>query len=281
VIDCGVHCFGGLEAGRALAEICMANLGNVRFSSCRSELFNGVSVQVSTDQPVAACMASQYAGWKIAVGDFFAMGSGPMRAVAAKESLFETIGFREDADAVIGVLESASLPSDEVCRAIAEDCRVSPERLTLLVAPTSSQAGTVQIVARSVETALHKMQELGFDISRIQSGFGTAPLPPVAADDLDGIGRTNDAVLYGGEVILWVTGDDSSLDDLGPQIPSSASPDHGRPFIEIFELYDKDFYKIDPMLFSPAAVSLINLDSGNTHRFGTTEPDIIRRSFLN
>ena len=279
IIDCGINCLGGLEAGRALAEVCMADFGEVSFTSGRSELWNGPFVQVRTDQPVLACMASQYAGWKVSVGDFFAMGSGPMRAVAQKESLFETLDIQEEAESVVGVLETGSNPADEVCRKIAEDCNVPPNRLTLMVAPTSSQAGNVQIVARSVETALHKMHELGFDINRVKSGFGTAPLPPVAGDDLQGIGRTNDAVLYGGEVTLWVTGDDESVVELGPRIPSNASSDHGRPFIEIFEHYDKDFYKIDPMLFSPASVTIINLESGKTHRFGIIEPAIIQRSF--
>ena len=44
-------------------------------------------VQVSSDNPVLACMASQYAGWQVSVGKFFAMGSGPMRAAWGKEEL--------------------------------------------------------------------------------------------------------------------------------------------------------------------------------------------------
>ncbi len=49
------------------------------------------------------------------------------------------------------------------------------------------------------------------------------------------IGRTNDAVLYGGEVVLWVRGDDASLEAVGPRVPSGASPDHGQAFAVIFE----------------------------------------------
>ncbi|HEV3023547.1 MAG TPA: methenyltetrahydromethanopterin cyclohydrolase, partial [Pirellulales bacterium] len=149
----------------------------------------------------------------------------------------------------------------------------------LLAARTASQAGTVQIVARSVETALHKLHELGFDLTRVESGWGVAPLPPPAADDLAGIGRTNDAILYGALVTLWVRGDDTSLESVGPRVPSSASPDHGEPFARIFERYDRDFYKIDPLLFSPAVVTLANLDSGHSFRFGRQLPDVIGRSF--
>jgi methenyltetrahydromethanopterin cyclohydrolase len=279
LIDCGVDAPGGLEAGIALAEICLAGLGRVRVVPGDRAIWNGPAVVVSTDQPVAACMASQYAGWQIGGEKFFAMGSGPMRAAAGREKIFEQIGYREQAESVIGVLESGKLPPLEVCAHLAADCRVSPENLTLLVARTASLAGTVQVVARSIETALHKMHELGFDLSRVSSGFGAAPLPPVAANDLAGIGRTNDAVLYGGEVTLWLRHDDDVLRELGPRIPSSSSPDFGEPFARIFERYGRDFYKIDPLLFSPAAITLVNLATGRSFRFGETRPDVLRASF--
>jgi methenyltetrahydromethanopterin cyclohydrolase len=279
VIDCGVQASGGLEVGRQLAEICLADLGRVSFVPGSADVWSGPAVAVHTDQPVAACMASQYAGWQIAGEKFFAMGSGPMRAAAGKEKIYDHIGYRETAAHAVGVLESGKLPPDDVCRKIAADCKIEPANLTLLVARTASIAGSVQVVARTVETALHKMHELGFDLSRVQSGFGVAPLPPIAKNDLAGIGRTNDAVLYGGEVTLWIRGDDESLATLGPQIPASASRDYGEPFAAIFERAGKDFYKIDPLLFSPGVVNLVNLDSGTFHRFGQLRPDVLKKSF--
>jgi methenyltetrahydromethanopterin cyclohydrolase len=224
-------------------------------------------------------MASQYAGWQIAQEKFFAMGSGPMRAARGREELYVSIGLREQVTEAVGVLESGRIPPPIVCRRLADECGVAPDALTLLVAPTSSLAGTVQVVARTVETCLHKLHELGFDLGCVDSGFGLAPLPPVAADDLTGIGRTNDAVLYGGEVTLWVRAEDSQLQELGPGIPSCSSPDHGAPFREIFARYEQDFYRIDPLLFSPARVCLVNLSSGRIHRFGELKPDVLRRSF--
>ena len=201
-----------------------------------------------------------------------------MRAVRGREALFEKIGRKESADAVVGILEAGKLPHEDVCHLVAEECGVAAENLTLLVAPTASLAGAIQVVARTIETALHKLHEVGYDIHRVRSGFGVAPLPPIAADDLVGIARTNDAVLYGGEVTLWVTGDDDSLREFGPQIPSSASPDYGQPFAEIFARYDRDFYKIDPLLFSPAEVWLTSVTSGKTHHAGRTDTDVLRRS---
>jgi methenyltetrahydromethanopterin cyclohydrolase len=280
LIDCGVYAPGGLEAGRRLAEICLAGVGKVEIAPADPRWWDGPAVVVWTDQPVAGCMASQYAGWQIAGKNYFAMGSGPMRAAGSRESLFDRIGFRERPRHVVGALEASSLPPPDVCTHIAESCGVAVEDVTLLAAPTASQAGTVQVVARSVETALHQLLELGFDLERVQSGFGTAPLPPVAADDLAGIGRTNDAILYGGRVTLWVRGDDESLQDVGPRVPSSASDDYGEPFAAVFDRYDRDFYKIDPHLFSPAVITLQNLDTGHSFRYGATAPEIVRKSFL-
>ncbi len=280
LIDCGSENRGGLQMGKLLAEICMAGLGSVSFTNSNPELWSGPAVCVTTDHPLAACMASQYAGWKIEGEKFFAMGSGPMRAAAGKEALFETIGQTERAEHAVGVLESRKLPPNAVCQQIAAACELPPSALTLLVAPTASLAGGVQIVARSVETAMHKLHELGFDLNNVISGYGTAPLPPVAKDDLAAIGRTNDAILYGSEVLLFVNADDDQIATLGPKIPSSASRDYGQPFAEIFAHYNFNFYDIDPHLFSPAVVSISNLASGRMFRFGHTLPRVIHRSFM-
>ncbi len=279
LIDCGVLTRGSLQAGQTLAEVCLAGLGSVRISGATHHHSPWPSVVVQTDHPLAACMASQYAGWQIAGEKYFAMGSGPMRAVRGREKLFDDIGWRERSSSVVGVLECSKLPPAEVCQHIANECGVDAENLTLLVARTASLAGTIQVVARSIETAMHKMHELGFRLQLVVSGFGTAPLPPIAADDLVGIGRTNDAILYGADVTLWVTGDDGRLLELGPQIPSCSSKDYGAPFSDIFTHYQRDFYKIDPLLFSPARITLINLDTGRSFSFGQFAPDVLVRSF--
>jgi methenyltetrahydromethanopterin cyclohydrolase len=280
VLDCGVQVDGGLQAGLGLARVCLAGLGDVALAPGEVGGIPCPAVQVATDAPVLACMASQYAGWSVSAGKFFAMGSGPMRAAYGKEELFQHIPGREKPPVAVGVLETRKLPTEEVIAYLSQSLQLPAERITLLVAPASSVAGTLQVVARSVETALHKLHELKFDLNQVVSGFGVAPLPPVAAKEIDAIGRTNDAILYGGRVTLWVRADDEQLAELGPKVPSSASPDHGAPFAEIFARYDQDFYKIDKMLFSPASITIYNLKSGRCHVFGKLEPDILRRSFI-
>ena len=163
---------------------------------------------------------------------------------------------------------------------LAADAGVAPDTLVLLVARTASTAGTVQVIARSLETALHKLHELDFDLRRVRRGSGRAPLAPVPdKNDLLAIGRTNDAILYGGHVVLEVTGDDESLLDIGPRMVSRASTDYGTPFHTLFERAGRDFYALDPALFAPALVDLINIDTGRKHRFGGLDPEIVNASF--
>lgn len=279
VLDLGLESEGGLNAGLELARIGLAGLGRVELAPGQLQGGAWPEVFVATDHPVSACLLSQYAGWQISVEKFFAMGSGPMRAAAAAEDLFETLDYRERPERCVGILETARLPGPEVLEYLADKTGLPREAILLLAAPTSSQAGTLQVVARSVETALHKLFELGFDVNRVVSAVGRAPLAPVAADDLTAIGRTNDAILYGGRITLWVHGDDDSLAETGPRVPSTASEAHGRPFLEIFEEAGRDFYAIDPHLFSPAELTVQNLDTGRVHRFGGTAPNVLAQSY--
>ncbi len=278
VIDCGGGVTGSLSAGLLLARACLADLAEVAFVPSPIAELPGPAVQVRTDDPVRACLASQYAGWQVSVGKFFGMGSGPMRAAAAREELFKHIPGKEEATRAVGVIESRKHPTEEVVGHLVQRLPGTVEKLTLLVAPASSLAGNVQVVARSVETALHKLHELKFDVTRVVSGYGVAPLPPVEAEELAAIGRTNDAILYGGQVTLYVRADDEVIEVVGPKVPSSASKDHGALFAELFARYG-DFYKIDPLLFSPAVVTFANLKTGRCHTFGKLEPELLRKSF--
>jgi methenyltetrahydromethanopterin cyclohydrolase len=279
VIDAGISVRGGYAAGRALSEICMGGLGHVQLQTVAigGTMFPGV--QVWTDHPAISCMASQYAGWAIKTGDFFGMGSGPLRAHARVEAeLFAKLNYAEVATHGVLVIETRSQPTESVAAWIAERAHLTPAQLTLLVAPTASIAGGVQIVARILETGLHKMEALGFDITRIVSGIGTAPIPPIPDGDLHGIGRTNDCILYGGQARYIVDAGDDELSALAPKVPAEASRDYGTPFYDTFKRYHNDFYKIDPLLFSPAEVWLTSASSGRTFHSGHLNLDVLATS---
>ncbi len=279
VIDAGVEVPGGLDAGLLLSRICMGGLGEVGYTSLALGGENWPGVMVRTDHPAESCMASQYAGWAIQVEKYFAMGSGPLRAHARVEKeLFEKLGYTETASAGVLVLEGRTLPTDAVAAWVARKAGLLPSQLTFVIAPTASLAGGTQISARILETGLHKMETLGFDVRNIVTAIGTAPIPMPAKNDLRAIGRTNDCILYGGQARYLVQADDSELTELTPQIPASASKDYGTPFYDIFERYDKDFYKIDPLLFSPAEVWLTSVRSGRTHHAGGVNIEVLKRS---
>jgi methenyltetrahydromethanopterin cyclohydrolase len=279
VIDAGVTVEGGLNAGLLLGEICMGGLGDVEYASLALAGENWPGVQVRTDHPAIACMASQYAGWAIQVGKYFAMGSGPLRAHARVEKeLFEKLHYAEEATCGVLVLEGRELPTDEVAAYVARKAGLSPAQLTFVIAPTASVAGGTQISARILETGLHKMETLGFNVRQVVSGIGTAPIATIAKNDLRGIGRTNDCILYGGQAHFTVKAADTELADLATRLPASASKDYGTTFYEIFERYDKDFYKIDPLLFSPAEVWLTSATSGRTFHAGRVNAEVLRRS---
>ena len=281
VIDAGVDVPGGFGAGLLLAELCMGGLGRIEYLPL---LIGGESwpgVQVWTDHPAAACMGSQYAGWAINPDGYFAMGSGPLRAKARVEKeLFGKLGYAEDAARGVLVLEARALPTDDVAAWVARKAGVATDGITFAVAPTASLAGGVQIAARIVETGLHKMETLGFDVTRVVSAIGTAPVPPVAKSDMRAIGRTNDCVLYGGVARYTVRAPDETLSDLAERLPSSASKDYGTPFYDIFRRYDNDFYKIDPMLFSPAEVWITSAVTGRTFHAGRTNPEVLGASLF-
>ena len=281
VLDCGINVTGGLEAGRLFAEICMGGLGVISFNSLSLDGWWLPALTVHTAQPVAACLASQYAGWMLKHNDYFAMGSGPARAVIRAEAkLYDELNYAEQSDVAVLTLETRTLPTEEVVAYVAERARVKPDALTLLVAPTASPVGSVQIAARVVETALHKLHTLGFDIHKVIAGFGTCPLPPIAKSDARAIGRTNDAVLYAGQVHLTVKAEDAELKELVAQIPASTSKDYGKPFYDTLKAAEFDFYKIDPLLFSPAEIFLNNVTSGNTFHAGQINIDVLRQSFM-
>ena len=281
VIDAGIDALGGLEAGRRIAEICMGGLGHVALSMGVGKW--PLSLSVYSANPVLACLASQYAGWSLSHGEgknaFRALGSGPARALAQKEALFEELGYRDRASSTCLVLEVDKVPPPEVIEKVIRDCRIAPEQLTLILTPTSSMAGLTQIVARVLEVALHKAHALGFPLDQIIDGAGIAPVPPPAADFMTSMGRSNDAILFGGRVQLIVDVSDDDARDLAEKLPSCASRDYGKLFGQIFNDVGHDFYKIDPMLFAPAEVVISTLRGGKTFRAGKVNDALLDLSF--
>ena len=279
IVDAGIRFPGGLEAGRLIAEICMGGLGHVSLQTANTFAHWPWMLSVHSSNPILSCLGSQYAGWSLAHEKFFSLGSGPGRALAGREELYKELGYRDTADAACLVLESEKAPPMEVIEKVSRDTGVRPEHLTFILTPTRSLAGTVQIVARVLEVAMHKLHTLHFPLAHVVDGMASAPLPPPAPDFLTGMGRTNDAILFGGHAHLFVEGSDEAAAKLARELPSSASRDYGRPFAEVFKAVNMDFYQIDPMLFSPAAVTVTAVESGNSFVGGKLDAALLDQSF--
>ena len=283
MIDAGIEGFGSIEAGRQIAEICLGGLATARLRASQDYENWPWHVDVHTSHPVIACLASQYAGWSLSngkgKGTFNALGSGPARALGSREPLFDEIGYRDKADKTCIVLEVDRLPPDDIADKIAKRCQVVPENLTLILTPTSSLAGAVQVVARVFEAALHKAHTMHFPLDRIIDGMGTVPLCPPAPDFLTAMSRTNDAILFGGHVHLFVNAGKEDAEALARALPSNTSEDYGRPFAEVFKSVNFDFYKLDPMLFSPARVTVSSLKTGHSFQAGEINLPALNKSF--
>ncbi len=279
IVDAGIEAVGGLEAGRLIAEICMGGLGSVSLQNDSTFKNWPLSVKVHAMNPVLSCLGSQYAGWALSHEKFFSLGSGPARAIAKREEIYKELSYQDECAETVLVLETDQLPPNEVIEKVAKDTGVSASNLTFILTPTRSLAGTVQITARVLEVALHKLHTVHFPLEHVVDGYGVAPIPAPSPDFLTGMGRTNDAILFGGFVHLYVKGTDDAAIELAKAMPSSASKDYGRPFAEVFKAVKMDFYQIDPLLFSPAKVTVTNLDTGNSFFAGDFDEALLDKSF--
>jgi methenyltetrahydromethanopterin cyclohydrolase len=282
VVDAGISSRGGLEAGLRIAQICMGGLGKITLQPSGSSRWP-FELSVHSSDPVLACLGSQYAGWSLTHGEgkgaFHALGSGPGRAAACREDLFAELSYRDLTESVCVVLEVDKKPPIEIADRIARDCGIRPDQVTLILTPTCSLAGTLQVVARVLEVALHKAHVLGFPLHHVVDGAGVAPLPPPSADFLMAMGRTNDAILFGGRVQLFVDCDDGEAERLAANLPSGLSKDYGKPFARVFKEVAYDFYRIDPHLFAPAVVAVTALKSGKTFHAGAIDEKLLEVSF--
>jgi methenyltetrahydromethanopterin cyclohydrolase len=285
IVDAGIEARSSTAAGALVAAACMGGLGRIALRAGSSDW--PTTIEVSSAQPVLACLASQYAGWSLAATKeqtggkkFFALGSGPARALACKEPLFEDLGYRDTAETGLLVLETDREPPAVIIDKVLRDCGLEGSGLTIILTPSTSAAGTTQVVGRVLEVALHKAHHLGFPLAAIVEGRGSAPLPTPAHETAEAMGRINDAILYGGRVHLTVDTEDAAARALAHDLPSLNSRDYGRTFAEIFRQYEFDFYKIDPALFAPAEVWVSNRRSGTTWHAGRVNLDLLRGAWL-
>ncbi|MCW4054229.1 MAG: methenyltetrahydromethanopterin cyclohydrolase [Candidatus Bathyarchaeota archaeon] len=289
IIDAGIESEGGFLAGEMITEICLGGYGKAKILPVQYGDVVLPSVYVQTDHPALSTLASQFAGWQIKVSGFSAIGSGPARALALKpKKLYEKLGYKDESDTAVLVLETDKKPPEEAIHQIAESCGVSTDNLFLIAFSTASLAGSTQVSGRIVETGLHKLEKLGLDPLVAKHAWGYAPIIPLHPRSGEAMGRTNDAILYGGTANYIVSyDDDEELEKIVKQAPSTSSKmmqearelaQKNPRFLEIFKEAGFDFYKIDPNIFAPAIVSINNLKTGKTFRAGSLDIPVMKES---
>ena len=289
LIDAGINADGGFFAGETITEICLGGYGKAKVTPIQYGDMILPSVFVITDHPALATLASQFAGWQIKGDGFSAIASGPARALALKpKHLYEKLKYKEEANTAVLVLETEKKPPETVIKQIAETCKVSPKNLFLIMFSTTSLAGATQVSGRIVETGLHKLERLGLDPLIVKHAWGYAPIVPIHPSSGEAMGRTNDAILYGGVTNYTLNYDDEQkLENIVKQAPSSASrllqearrlAEKNPRFLDIFKEAGFDFYKIDPDIFAPAVVSINNMKTGKTLRAGSLDIEVMKVS---
>ncbi len=275
VVDFGVDAGGGVEAGLLLAEIQTAGLANLRTHMGEVAGAPRGYVDLSTDHPAVALLCSQKAGWELAFEDGFeGLGSGPARALVGRETEFERVGYYDSSEFATLAIESTQLPNEAVAEHVAELAEVEPSGVFLPTYATGSTAGSVSSAARAAELAVFRLLEIGYEPTDVLHASGSAPIAPVTYDEDLAMGRTNDAVAYGGEVHLQVARDDDRFD----QLVSTVGEDYGTPFVDVFEAVEWDFYEVPNSVFAPAKVTVDVVD-GPVYTVGETNDELLAESF--
>ena len=241
IIDAGIEIKGSEQAGKLIAEVCMGGLGVINIEKTNTFPNWPLETKVESKHPVISCLGSQYAGWNLSHEKFYALASGPGRAIARREELFKELQYVDQSKFVYLVMEVDKIPPKEIIEKISNDCKTSTENIILILTPTQSISGIIQIVSRVSEVGLHKLHTLKFPLENVKEVYGSAPIPPVSSDFITSMGRTNDAILYGGNVELKVKAKAKESGKLIIKYLSSGSTALSiRTYIKEFELV-KDF----------------------------------------
>ena len=289
LVDAGINAQGGFFAGEMITDICLGGYGKANVTPIQYGENVLPSVFVITDHPALSTLASQFAGWQIKGEGFSAIASGPARALARKpKHLYEKLNYMEESEVAVLVLETEKKPPEAVVRQIAEKCKVTLENLFLIMFSTTSLAGATQVSGRIVETGLHKLERIGLDPLIVKHAWGYAPIVPIHPSSGEAMGRSNDAILYGGVTNYTLSyEDDRELENLVKQAPASSSKmlQEARElaaknprFLDIFKEAGFDFYKIDPNIFAPAVVAVNNTKTGKTFKAGSLDIEVVKSS---
>lgn len=282
LVDMGQSCRGSWKAGQLFVEAGFGGLGRASYGTYPIGPHLLPSIDVWVDHPVIAVVASQAGCWELGTGEFAQIGSGPARAVALADR-WSHHGYRDpDGSEVVVQLQTTRVPSDELCRSVADACHLSPENVYVVFAPTACLVGAIQVASRTVEQVMIKLFLRGFDIHSVRHGFGTAPVAPLVDDELEVMGRANDALFYGATTVLYADAPDEAIAPLVRQLCFDVNSGEywGMPFARIFERFGRNWFAVPDLLDSPAKVVVNSLRTGHSFVGGQLNTDALSRSYF-
>lgn len=282
LVDMGLTCPGSWKAGQVFVEAGFGGLGKATYGKFEIGPYTLPSIDVWVDHPVLAVVASQAGCWELGEGEFAQIGSGPARAVALADR-WAGHGYKDpDGSEVVVQLQTSRIPTDEVCMAVANACHLPPEKVYVVFAPTACLVGAIQVASRTVEQVMIKLFLRGFDIHSVKHGFGTAPVAPLVKDELEVMGRANDALFYGATTVLYADAPDEVIAPIVETFTFDVNSGEywGMPFARIFDRFQRNWFAVPDLLDSPAKVIINSLQTGHSFVGGQINLDVLSRSYF-
>lgn len=292
LIDMGQRARGSWQAGRYFTLVTVGGLGDVSFESFMLAAAPSTAAEPSTtvrlpavrlmvDRPMEACMGCQVAGWRLVDEPDAPILAGPARTLNTPPDYHVRLsGYRDHAHEGVVTVQMSRPVTDDMALVMAKACDLAPENLFILASRHACLVSTIQVPARGIETAMHRLALEGFDLGCIQHAFCTGPIPPLVDDELSSMGRINDALYYGGEVFLYVDASDDLLEMVVPKVVSEVSPLARRSFAELYRDAGYDFHAIPLDAHTPAVLHMTNVNSGRTFSAGHFDYEVLQRSFF-
>ena len=278
IIDCGIETIGSLAAGILFTKISMSGLAEVNLEFLTIDKNSFLAMRVETSHPVLTVLGSQAASWNINKDEFFGMACGPGRALAQKPSKsFKLLEYADEANQAILCIESDKYPTEKVVEYIAEKCGVKKSDLTLLMIKTSCLVEYMQMAARAIELGVFRLvEQLEYPKERILHAIGTGLIPPLSENDEISNDRVNNGLIYGTKLYLIIKSEkDNDIDSIIKQLPSKASQNFGKKFIDVFNEAEQDFSKFDLSLLAPTEVIINDVRTGKLYHEGQIKIDML------
>ncbi|MEW6623995.1 MAG: methenyltetrahydromethanopterin cyclohydrolase [Bacillota bacterium] len=283
IIDMGINYPGGWMAAQYFAEATLGGLGRLNYSIFNLDDLELPQIEIYADRPAIACLSCQLSGWALPEvrneAGIVPLISGPVRTVAREDSFAKEFAYQDSNHEVVVALQDNRMPEESLINYIAKTCKVNSQNIYVLVAPTGSIVGCVNVVARTLETSLWRLHHLGMDVNKIAAAWGRAPLPPITKDEYTAMIRTNTYTYYGGTAGFIVECEDNEIEKILHDIPLSpqTTQHYGVSFGELLKEANGNIFEIKDFVHNVTKVIFYNVRTGRTFRIGKIDFEMLKK----